>query len=70
LVRVNKSNGAFDKDYQPNYTTKVFQIAAMKHKIFITHKLWDKTGPLIIGDFYESYSSKNFHYINGSYKVE
>ena len=58
LVRVNKSNSVFDKDNQPNYTTKVFQIAAVKRKTLITYKLSDKTGQLIIGDFYEKELSK------------
>jgi len=53
LARINKSKGVFDKSYLPNYTTEVFQIAAVKHATPITYELSDKTGELIIGGFYE-----------------
>ncbi|KAK2713986.1 hypothetical protein QYM36_009766 [Artemia franciscana] len=43
LVRINKSKGAFDKGYLPNYTTKVFQIAQVKHSTAIMYELSDKT---------------------------
>ena len=53
LVRINKSNGVFVDSYLSNYTTEVFQIAAVKHTTPIMHKLLDKTGELIIGGFYK-----------------
>ena len=58
LVRINKINGVFDKDYLPNYTTEVFQIATVKNTTAITHKLSDKSNQLILGDFYEKELSK------------
>ena len=58
MVRINKINGVFDKDYLPNYTTEVFKIAAVKHTTAITHKLSDKSNQLIIGGFYEKELSK------------
>ncbi|XP_065574939.1 uncharacterized protein LOC136036544 [Artemia franciscana] len=59
LVIINKSKGGFDKGYLPNYTTKMFQIAQVKHSTAIIYELSDKTGELIIGGFYEKERSKS-----------
>ena len=36
LVRIDKNKDVFDNGYLSNYTTEVFQIAAVKHNTSIT----------------------------------
>lgn len=60
-VRISKYKNAFEKGYEPNWTTEVFQISRVQQTHPITYLLKDHTGEHISGAFYEYELLKTKH---------
>lgn len=60
-VRISKYKSVFEKGYEPNWTTEVFQIRKIQKTYPITYLLKDHTGEEIAGAFYAHELLKTKH---------